>query len=80
VEESIVWRVLHRQIDWFVLKEREYALMPFGESGLYRSELFRGLWLDPAMLVRNDTRSVCAALQQGLACPAHAAFVASLNA
>ena len=54
VREYIVWRVLDRQIDWFSLKEGEYVPMSVDEAGLYKSEVFPGLWLDSAALVRGD--------------------------
>jgi Uma2 family endonuclease len=79
VREYIVWRVLDRQIDWFVLREGEYVRLSLDEGGLYRSEVFPGLWLDPAALVRSDTPTVFATLQRGLASSEHAAFVARLN-
>jgi Uma2 family endonuclease len=79
VREYIVWRVLDRQIDWFVLREGEFVRLPLGDDGLYRSEVFPGLWLDPAALVRGDGQSVQAALERGLASPEHAEFVARLN-
>jgi len=77
--EYLVWRVLDRQIDWFVLREGEYVRLPLDEAGLYRSEVFPGLWLDPTALVGGDTTTVSAAIQRGLASPEHAAFVARLN-
>ena len=79
VREYIVWRVLDRQIDWFVLRDGEFVRLPLDEAGLYRSKVFPGLWLDPAALVRGDTQSVQAALQRGLASREHADFVARLN-
>jgi len=78
--EYLVWRVLDRQIDWFVLRKGEYVRLPLDEAGLYRSEVFPGLWLDPTALVGGDTTTVFAVLQRGLASPEHAAFVARLNA
>ena len=79
VREYIVWRVLDRQIDWFVLRDGEFARLPLDEAGLYCSAVFPGLWLDPAALVRGDTQSVQATLQRGLASREHADFVARLN-
>jgi hypothetical protein len=78
--EYLIWRVLDRQIDWFVLTEGEYVPTALDETGLYRSEIFPGLWLDPAALVAGDTAIVLEAGQRGLASPEHAAFVARLNA
>ncbi len=79
VLEYIVWRVRDRQIDWFALKDGEYRRLPLDESGVYRSEVFPGLWLDTAALIRSDTRAAIATLERGLASPKHAAFVARLN-
>jgi len=62
-----------------VLREGEYVRLPLDEAGLYRSEVFPGLWLDPTALVGGDTTTVLAALQRGLASPEHDAFVARLN-
>jgi Uma2 family endonuclease len=79
VQEYVVWRVLNREVDWFVLRDSQYArLAPDAQGGL-RSAVFPGLWLDPAALVRGDLAAVLAVLQQGLASPEHAAFVARLN-
>jgi Uma2 family endonuclease len=80
VREYLVWRVWDRQIDWFVLRRRNYVRLPLDESGLYRSQIFPGLLLDPAALIRGDSATLQAALQRGLASPEHAAFVARLGA
>jgi hypothetical protein len=37
------------------------------------------LWLDPSALVRFDLATVLQVLQQGLASPEHAAFLAKLQ-
>jgi Uma2 family endonuclease len=79
VREFVVWRVLERQLDWFVLRQGRYEPLPPGPDGLVRSEVFPGLWLDPEALVRADLARVLAVAQQGLASPEHATFVARLN-
>jgi len=79
VREYVVWRVLNRQIDWFVLREGEYQPLTPDERGILRSEVFPGLWLDPAALVAGDMARVLAVLHEGLASPEHAAFVGRLN-
>src|ERR1700677_3106750 len=38
VREYIVWRVLNREIDWFVLRDQEFVRLPLNDDGLYRSE------------------------------------------
>jgi len=79
VREYVVWRVLDRQVDWFVNREGRFELMPPAADGILRSTVFPGLWLDPAALVRSDKPTVKAILQQGLNCPEHADFVARLS-
>lgn len=79
VREYIVWRVLDQAIDWFVLREGRYERLPLIANGTYRSEVFPGLWLDPAALIAGDMPTVWNVAQQGLASPEHAAFVARLR-
>jgi Uma2 family endonuclease len=80
VREYVVWRVLDRAIDWFILRHGEYVKLAPNAAGLYQSEIFAGLWLDAAALIAADLGRVLAALQQGLATPEHAAFAAKLAA
>ncbi len=79
VLEYLVWRVLDRALDWFVLREGQYERLPPDANGLLRSRVFPGLWLDPTALVRSDLATVLAVLDQGLASPDHAAWVARLQ-
>ncbi len=79
VREYIVWRVDDRQIDWFVLRDGQFVRLPLGDDGLYRSEVFPGLWLDPAAMVGGDTRTVQTALTRGMASREHFDFVARLS-
>jgi Uma2 family endonuclease len=79
VREYVVWRVENAQIDWFVLREGRYEPLPRTPAGLYQSEVLPGLCLDPDALIRGDLLTVFQAVQQGLASPEHAAFVARLR-
>ena len=79
VREYLVWRVLDHELDWFVLRAGQYERLPVDAEGLWRSEVFPGLWLDPAALLRGDLATVLAVVQRGLASPEHAAFVARLH-
>jgi Uma2 family endonuclease len=79
VREYVVWRVLDQEIDWFVLRGRQYRRLKPNARGLLCSKVFPGLWLDPAALVRGDLATVLAVVQQGIASRQHAAFVARLN-
>ncbi len=51
-----------------------------GPDGIIRSEVFPGLWLDPAAVLARDGARLVAVLQEGLASPEHAAFVERLAA
>jgi hypothetical protein len=77
--EYIVWRVLDRAIDWFVRRDRRYERLEPGADGILRSEVFPGLWLDPAAMIGDDSARVLAVVQQGLGSEEHADFVARLN-
>jgi Uma2 family endonuclease len=79
VREYLVWRVLDQEIDWFVLQAGQYQRLPGDTSGVYRSSVFPGLWLDTAALLRGDLATVLALVQQGVKSPEHAAFVADLQ-
>lgn len=67
VQEYVVWRVLDEAIDWFVLHGGQYERLPLGADGIYRSEVFPGLWLDAAALIRGDLATVLQTLQRGVA-------------
>jgi len=79
IREYLLWRILAKQVDWFVLRQGQYEPLMADASGILRSEVFPGLWLDTAALVRRNTATLMATLQQGLASPEHAAFVAQLQ-
>jgi Uma2 family endonuclease len=79
VREYIVWRVLDREIDWFVRRKKGFGpLRPFPDGSL-RSTVFPGLWLDAKALLSADVYAAFDLVQQGLASPEHAAFVARLQ-
>ncbi|HEX9372770.1 MAG TPA: Uma2 family endonuclease [Roseiflexaceae bacterium] len=80
VREYIVWQVYDRQLDWWVLRDGEYQPLMPDESGVLRSEIFPGLWLDGPALLTDDPATLLATLQQGLASDEHAAFVEKLAA
>jgi Uma2 family endonuclease len=80
VREYIVWRVLDRQLDWFVLRAGQFQPLLPDAVGILRSEVFPGLWLDAAALLRGDMLRVLAVVQQGLASQEHADFVQKLQA
>jgi hypothetical protein len=44
--EYLVWRVHDEIIDWLALRESQYERLPLTSEGIYKSEVFPGLWLD----------------------------------
>jgi Uma2 family endonuclease len=78
VLEYIVLSLGDRSMTWFDLK-RGRELRP-GPDGVIRSEVFPGLWLDPAALFAMDAGRVVAVIEAGLASPEYAAFAARLTA
>lgn len=80
VKEYLVVALRKSRVYWFVLRGGKYEELAPGPDGVFRSEVFPGLWLDPAALLRRDSHRVKEVLEQGLATPEHAAFVAKLAA
>jgi hypothetical protein len=78
VQEYIVWRVLDGELDWLVLREGTYVRLAPDDAGALRSEVFPGLWLAGPALLAGDLAAVLTTLQEGLASPEHAAFLARL--
>lgn len=66
VREYIIWRVLDQAIDWYILTNDRYEPLAL-EDGVYRSPLFRGLWLDASALIAGDLAKALAVLQRGIA-------------
>jgi Uma2 family endonuclease len=80
VREYLVAALRTQEIFWFVRRRGKFMDLAPGPDGVIRSEVFPGLWLDPAALLRRDRKRLLAVLRQGLAAPEHAAFVAKLAA
>jgi hypothetical protein len=80
VQEYLVRAIDPDEVLWYVLRRGKLVPLPAGADGWYRSKVFPGLWLDPQALLANDFGRVVASLEQGLATPEHAAFVAKLTA
>jgi Uma2 family endonuclease len=79
VREYIVWRALEHGIDWFVLRDGRYEPLHMDESGIVRSEVFPGLWLDTAAMIRGDMATALKVLAEGLASDEHKEFANHLR-
>jgi Uma2 family endonuclease len=78
VREYVVVALRTEKVFWFIRRRGRFKELALGAGGIYRSETFPGLWLDPAALLQRDRKRLLAVLRQGLASPEHAAFVARL--
>ncbi|OUC16257.1 MAG: hypothetical protein B0A82_02665 [Alkalinema sp. CACIAM 70d] len=78
VQEYIVWRVYDRAIDWFVLENGVYTLLPMDDAGVIHSRIYPGLWLSVNAMLSGEMQAVMATLQAGLRSAEHAAFVKRL--
>jgi Uma2 family endonuclease len=79
VREYLTILLQPKQIIWRQLTRGRYREMHPGIDGFYRSQVFPGLWLDPAA-VWDRTKSLRSALDLGLQSPEYAAFVKKLAA
>jgi Uma2 family endonuclease len=62
VKEYIVWQILEERIDWFRLREGEYIVLAADDGGIVHSEVFPGLRLNVAAMLKGDLGAVLAAL------------------
>jgi Uma2 family endonuclease len=79
VREYVVLALRMQQVFWFVRQRGKYREVALPADGLFRSRVFPGLWLDAEAMLRNQRKGVLEALEQGLASPEHAGFVAKLE-
>jgi Uma2 family endonuclease len=78
VREYLVWQIFERRIDWFALNESEFVSLSTDDAGVFRSQVFPGVWLaTPAMLNENLSQAL-ADLQRGLETNEHTDFVKHL--
>ena len=80
VKEYIVVELDPDRVHWFIRRGDHFEDLSPGTDGIYRSEEFPGLWLDPDALLNEDLDRLSEVLEQGLATPEHAAFAAKLAA
>jgi Uma2 family endonuclease len=80
VKEYVVWRVREAALDWFVLQEGKFVPLAADENGIYRSQVFPGLWLDVPALLRRDAKQLWAALDAGMATEEYREFAARVAA
>lgn len=76
--EYLVVSLSDQRLYWFNLIDDQQNQTPV--DGIYRIRSFPGLWIDGSALFAKDHARLITVLQQGLATPEHADFVARLAA
>ena len=79
VPEYVAILVGERRIEWRVLVQGAYQLLQPDPSGILKSRMFPGLWIDEGAFFRDDVPRLLEVLHQGLASPEHARFVEALR-
>src|SRR5262245_26231441 len=54
VEEYVAILMQEQEVRWHRLINGEFQLVPLPADGIYRSQVFPGLWLDPTALLAGD--------------------------
>lgn len=80
VREYVVILPGDESIRWFIRRRGRFTELSPGEDGVHRSVTFPGLWARADVFFAADQTAPYALLDQGLATPEHAAFVAKLAA
>jgi Uma2 family endonuclease len=80
VREYITVESLTQRLVWRLLENGVYVDQLIPADGIYRSQVFPGLWLDVAAFWADDRPKMLATLNAGLASPDHQAFVERLAA
>lgn len=79
VQEYTVWKTLENEIVWFRLVDGVYVECEPDLNGVFKSEVFPGLWLNAPAMLRGDLKQVLETLRVGIASDAHATFVKHLE-
>jgi Uma2 family endonuclease len=79
VQECLAVQMYEQKVDWFVLREGVYETLKPDTQRVLRSEIFPGLWLNPAPFFNGDLAALLAVLKQRLALPEHSGFLARLH-
>ena len=75
VQEYLVWLVAEKAFHWYVLTDDGYRLQQVDDSGLLKSQIFPGLWLDVPALLRGDLQQVLNVVQIGISSQDHQNFI-----
>ena len=80
VQEYVAVIIEDKEVRWHRLVKGAYQLRQPTSKGVFRSEVFPGLWVDERALWKRDAAGLLATLERGLKSPEHRAFVKALAA
>jgi Uma2 family endonuclease len=80
VQEYLAVLMEEQEVRWHRLVGGAFQVIPGPEDGVYRSQIFPGLWLHAAALLAGDLARVLSVLQQGIDSAEHKQFVEQLAA
>jgi Uma2 family endonuclease len=78
VREYMVAAIRPREIFWHVRRGGKFERVTPDGDGVFRSEMYPGLWLDAVAFLDCDSKGIHTVLREGLASSGHAAFVNKL--
>jgi Uma2 family endonuclease len=80
VREYLVVQIYEQRINWFIWDEttKKYDSLVADNQGIFRSQVFPGLWLNTNAFWEEERTQLMATLQQGLQSPEYKAFQARL--
>lgn len=79
VREYVVWDVFANELIWLSNREGKFQRIAADQAGIFRSEVFPGLWLDQQAMLGGDLVQVRKTVEQGVTIPEHAEFVQQLK-
>ena len=79
VREYVVVALRQQKVFWFILGDGQFTELRLAQDGIYRSQVFPGLWLDSHALLKLDDKRTREVLRQGCTSAEHAAFVKRLS-
>lgn len=79
VQEYLIVIVRTQEIRWLQSTDSYYEEQQATSEGVFHSQVFPGLWLDPKALLAEELPRLIETLKLGLASPEHAEFVRQLE-
>ena len=80
VQEYVIVRPAEQLVAWRQRVDGKYIEIEPDSDGLFRSQVFPGLWLNPTLLWNGDFSGLAEVVSRGTATPEHADFVRKLAA